>query len=251
MRILSIGNSFSQDAHAYLHKAASGMGLDIECYNLYIGGCSLETHANNLKNDSKAYTPELNGIPGNNPVSINEALSDGEYDVITLQQASHFSGKYETYFPYLREVYDACVKAQPKAKIYLHETWAYETDSNHSAFPDYNRDQKLMYSQLNRAYNNAAEELGVSLIPVGGCVEYFRNSVPEFDYAHGGISLNRDGFHLSIPIGRLLAAYVWIEKLTGGDVRKSNYIPDGCDDKTAALIPMVRENVHRYMEMLK
>ena len=52
MRILSIGNSFSQDAHKWLNKLASDNGIELENVNLYIGGCSLETQWYNFKNDN-------------------------------------------------------------------------------------------------------------------------------------------------------------------------------------------------------
>ncbi|MGN1410703.1 MAG: DUF4886 domain-containing protein [Eubacteriales bacterium] len=247
MKILSIGNSFSQDAHAYLHNIAASMGIELECLNLYIGGCSLETHADNLKNDAKAYSPEYNGIPAPTPISIKDALTACKYDAITLQQASHFSGKYETYFPHLRILFDACREFQPDAEILIHETWAYEIDSTHSAFPDYGSSQRQMYLSLREAYRNAADELGVGIIPVGDCVQYFRENIPEFDYKNGGVSLNRDGFHLSIPLGRMLASYVWIEKICSADVRTSDYIPAGTSEKDAALLGTIRENVHNYI----
>ena len=50
MKILSIGNSFSEDAQRYLHQIANANGDDIFCANLYIGGCSLERHYNNIIN---------------------------------------------------------------------------------------------------------------------------------------------------------------------------------------------------------
>lgn len=247
MKILSIGNSFSQDAHAYLHNIAASMDIDLDCLNLYIGGCSLETHADNLKNDAKAYSPEYNGIPSPTPISIKDALTSCKYDVITLQQASHFSGKYGTYFPHLRILYDVCREFQPDAEIMIHETWAYEIDSTHSAFPDYGSSQRQMYLSLREAYRNAADELGVGIIPVGDCVQYFRENIPAFDYKNGGVSLNRDGFHLSIPLGRMLASYVWIEKICSSDVRTSDYTPDGISEKDAALLRTIRENVHNYI----
>lgn len=37
MKILSIGNSFSQDAHKWLHKLAKVNGVEFEIANLYIG----------------------------------------------------------------------------------------------------------------------------------------------------------------------------------------------------------------------
>ena len=48
MKLLSIGNSFSQDAQRYLHRIAAAAGESLKCVNLYIGGCSLRTHYFNI-----------------------------------------------------------------------------------------------------------------------------------------------------------------------------------------------------------
>ena len=61
MKVLSIGNSFSQDAHKWLHKLAENNGVDLETVNLYIGGCSLGTHWKNAKENNADYEFELNG----------------------------------------------------------------------------------------------------------------------------------------------------------------------------------------------
>ena len=115
MKTLSIGNSFSQDACAYLHQVAASAGIEWECVNLYIGGCSLEYHAKNLWENRCGYALEINGADTGRQVSIGDALASGRFDFITLQQASHFSGMRETYFPYIKELYDACRAAQPDA----------------------------------------------------------------------------------------------------------------------------------------
>lgn len=247
LRTLSIGNSFSQDACRYLHQISASMGIDWECVNLYIGGCSLETHAANLASGAEAYSLEINGAAVGRMVSVNDMLKDGAYDIVTLQQASHFSGKLQTYFPYIETLAAAVRAAQPDAKLMVHETWAYETDSTHGAFPDYGRDQRRMYELLHNAYSHAAKEIGADLIPVGDVVQGLREDLPEFDYANGGASLNRDGFHLSIPVGRCLAAYVWIETICGADVRKASYIPEDADEDAVRLLRIVREYAHNYV----
>ena len=44
MKLLSIGNSFSVDAHRWLHDIAAAHGEEIYNVNLYIAGCSLKRH---------------------------------------------------------------------------------------------------------------------------------------------------------------------------------------------------------------
>ena len=55
MKILAIGNSFSQDATKYLQSVAKSAGEDLFVRNIYIGGCSLERHALNIKTGEAAY----------------------------------------------------------------------------------------------------------------------------------------------------------------------------------------------------
>ena len=247
LRTLSIGNSFSQDACRYLHPIAASLGIEWECVNLYIGGCSLETHAANLASGTEAYSLEINGEAVGKMVSVNDLLKDGVYDVVTLQQASHYSGKLPTYFPYIETLADAVRKAQPDAKLMVHETWAYETDSNHGAFPDYGCDQRRMYELLHDAYNSAAKTIGADIIPVGDAVQGLRENVPAFDYGSGGASLNRDGFHLSIPVGRCFAAYIWIETICGADVRNSAYVPADTEDSVVRLLELARNYAHDFV----
>lgn len=105
INILSIGNSFSQDAQRYLHELAKSEGVNIQTVNLYIGGCSLEQHFYNVLEDKKAYLLEMNGYSVSGfMVSIKEALLARNWDYVTLQQASHNSFDYETYQPYLTEL---------------------------------------------------------------------------------------------------------------------------------------------------
>ena len=60
MNVLAIGNSFSQDATRYLSQIAQKGGDTLSVANLYIGGCSLETHFRNI-----------NSIPKRNAIGAN------------------------------------------------------------------------------------------------------------------------------------------------------------------------------------
>ena len=61
IKILAIGNSFSQDATHYLHQIAAADHVDLKVVNLYIGGCSLERHWNNILTEAEDYLYEENG----------------------------------------------------------------------------------------------------------------------------------------------------------------------------------------------
>lgn len=224
MNLLSIGNSFSVDAHHYLHDLAKSAGEELNCYNLYIGGCSLETHWNNYSDAAPAYDLYINAVPGDK-ISIQDALALKEWDVITLQQASHFSGQWETYQPYLSDLARCISCICPKARLFIHETWAYEIDAVHPDFVKYDRDQGKMYQMLRSAYSQAADTIKASLIPVGDVIQLLRNTSITFDYRRGGLSLCRDGFHLSLLYGRYAAALTWLETLLPGSIDKVSFLP--------------------------
>ena len=219
MKVLSIGNSFSQDAHKWLHKLAENNGVDLETVNLYIGGCSLGTHWKNAKENNADYEFELNGDYTGKNISIHEALQLEKWDAITVQQVSGLSGLYETYEPYLSSLISVIKAAQLDAKIFFHQTWAYERDSSHADFVRYDNNQATMFDCIKKASEKAAKSIGAELIPTGKVIQILRETVPEFDYANGGISLCRDGFHLSLDYGRFAAAAVWLHTLSGKKIK--------------------------------
>ena len=223
MKILSIGNSFSQDGQKWLHKLAQQNGTDLICHNLYIGGCSLSMHYENIVNNKSDYDFEVNGNSGVEKISIIDALRREKYDVITIQQVSGLSGIPETYFPYISIISNIVRWEQPQAELYLHQTWAYEIDSNHGDFTHYNKDQGEMYRRLRDAYSTAAKIINAKIIPTGDTIQKLRETLPEFDYKNGGLSLNRDGFHLSFDYGRFAAACVWFKTLTGKKIKISEF----------------------------
>lgn len=223
MKILSIGNSFSQDAHKWLHKLALENGIDLETANLYIGSCSLEMHWENVKENNAYYDFEVNGNVGEEKISIMEALELKKWDFITLQQVSQLSGIYESYEPYLSSLVELIRKVRPKAKIFFHQTWAYETDSDHCGFVNYNNNQTEMYCRIKEISEIAAQSVQVELIPSGHVIQTLRETVPEFNYREGGLSLCRDGFHVSEDYGRYAVAATWLHVITGINIQTTDF----------------------------
>lgn len=218
IKVLSIGNSFSQDAQHFLHDLSMHGEEEIYCVNLYIGGCSLETHAANIKSDKKAYLYEVNGKQTDRYRGIEEVLTEENWDFVTLQQASWLSGKEETYIPYFDEIYNF-VKSKSDAQLLMHETWAYETDEN---LPP--EKQQEMYNNISKTYKKFANEYNMQVIPVGDVIQQLRKT-PEFDYSAGQPSLNRDGQHLGLGYGGYVAALIWYKVITGKSVEKIGFLP--------------------------
>lgn len=251
MKVLAIGNSFSQDATYYLQAIASADQTEMKVVNLYIGGCSLERHWQNLYREKKEYSYELNGHATGKYVSIQEAVMEEEWDVIVTQQASHDSGWSDTYEPFLSDICAWLTETQPQARLFLQKTWAYEIDSTHEGFWRYRRDQKEMFMRLSAAYDKAAKENGLACIPCADVIQLLRKE-PAFDYANGGMSLCRDGFHMHHIYGRYALAATWYAVLCGKKMTghmympKSEFLPD--EEAKIDLILLIQETIDRVLD---
>ena len=231
MNILAIGNSFSQDATRYLAGIAQADGVALRVVNLYIGGCSLERHYRNMLSGERAYSLELNGIASGFSVSLDEALYANAYDVITLQQVSQASPYYKTFQPYLSALAAHVRRAQPRAKLYMHQTWAYEAGSYRLCEELKFTKPEEMLSLVRASYATAASEIGADgVIPSGETL---------MQLSHLGIKkVHRDTFHASLGVGRYALALAWYGKLTGCDFSENTFryfdVPVSEDDVAIA-----------------
>ena len=252
IKLLAIGNSFSEDATHYLHQMAAAVDIDLKVVNLTIGGCPLERHYRNLVTEEKAYSYQINGYKTCRMVSINEMLESEKWDYIVTQQASHDSGWICSYDPFLGKMVETFREKVPEAILCLQETWAYEIESPHGSFMRYNRDQQTMYEQLHDCYSTMAQKYDLKLIPSGTVIQQARK-LPEFDFGNGGLSLCRDGFHMSFDYGRYLLGCVWLRTLCGVDAKKIPYFPDSLNLTTVpeqALLDIIKGVVDRTVSVV-
>lgn len=216
MNILAIGNSFSEDATRYLHQIARADGERINVVSLYIGGCSLERHYRNMLSDGRAYELQYNGQKTGFPVSLSEALLNREWDVVTIQQQSSRSASKETFYPYVTDLVAFVRKCVPKAKIYFHQTWAYEDESKMLfELTPYKSFKEMADSVINTYSEVAQEQNADGIIPCGQVMAaLLDNGIPK---------IHRDTFHASFGIGRYALALTWYKTLTGRSVLGNSF----------------------------
>ena len=235
VRILAIGNSFSQDAvEQYLHELAEAEGISTIIGNMFIGGCSLERHVKNARDNAPAYAYRKIGTDGKKrekgKMSLEAVLADEDWDYVSLQQASPFSGMCETYEASLPELIEYVKARLPKkTKLMLHQTWAYASTSRHSGFKNYNCNQLTMYQAIADPVKKAAKVNKIKIvIPSGTAIQNARTSFI-------GDHLNRDGYHLDVKIGRYTAACTWFERIFKHNVVGNPYAPEGLDEARKAV----------------
>ena len=217
MKILSIGNSFSDDAQRYLHDIAKNEGVEIETLNLCIGGCPLSSHAANVKSGDKAYFFHYNGdVLCDDLISLQDGIAMRDWDVVTLQQVSTLSFKEESFYPYIYELVNYVREKLPNAKIYIHQTWAYEHGSPRSFEVTDGKGSEFMLDGLRKAYRRAKSEIGAdAIIPSGELMELLRMK--------GAKGIYRDTFHAGMGLGRYAIGLLWFKLFTGRSVLNNNY----------------------------
>ncbi len=229
MRILTVGNSFSDDATSYLYEIAKSAGADENLYlgNLYVGGCSLESHIKFFKENEGAYeyrTNDSNEWKTKFESTIFDGLLDGEWDLICFQQVSGLSGKVETYAD-LEELMELVrSKVGEKPVFGWHMTWAYAQNSTHADFVRYDNSQEKMYGDIVSAVKKKIlKNPKISKIaPSGTAIQNARNTC----LGGFGEDLTRDGYHLDKNIGRYIAGLTLAKAFIGVDLRKVTFAPE-------------------------
>lgn len=236
IKVLAIGNSFSVDVvEQHLHELAKAEGTTLVIGNLYIGGCDLKKHLVNLRGEKEAYSYRKIGEDGVKVVTpkytIQRALSEERWDYIMVQQVSGLSGVYASFNKYMPEYMSLLRSLTPyKPKFIIMQTWAYQSDSDHSNFSIYNYDQMTMYNAVVDAYDKVYKDKKYkfhAIIPNGTAIQNART--------HFGDVLTRDGFHLDKKIGRYIGACTMCEVLLGKSVVGNSYKPKWVSENDALM----------------
>lgn len=264
LRVLMVGNSFSLSCEQYLPKVAASVpdcALKLEI--AYIGGCSLERHVKEYRKSAEdpEYKPYKN--LKRDFVTLQELLAADQWDIISIQQASHFSWDYTSYQPWADELIAIIKESNPQAEIVIQQTWSYNAGDTRigDLQSPWKFDQEGMYLRLTDAYLNLSQKTGFRIIPVGLAVQYTRDKnpkqfpldktafiqeldakypvgekLPYSDDAVGSIYRNSkeeisfDTIHLN-TYGKYLQACVWFSALFNRPVEDIAFIPEELPDK--------------------
>ena len=104
----------------------------------------------------------------------------------------------------------------PKAKLLIHQTWAYETGSVKLANLERFATDAEMFAAVEECYDKAAKLIEADgIIPAGKAM---------LTAAQTGIEkIHRDTYHASLGAGRYLLALTWFKYLTGRDISENAF----------------------------
>jgi hypothetical protein len=226
IKILAIGNSYTQNAITYLHPILTDLGVEeVVVANLFIGGCDLTAHFDNTKNDAALYDYYKTAADGtlmkeNVKYSIKQGLEDEDWDIIVLNQASAKAGQDMTYtklddlIVYVNEH-----KTNPDAELWWHMTWAYHPRNPHTGFAYYDNDQQKMYGKIVDTVQSMVVPMSeiAGVIPGGTAYQNAR--------ASAGNAFSDTDLHHANADGCYLLGLTWAAALTNMDVTQITYAP--------------------------
>lgn len=250
IKILTIGNSFSQDIDYYLYDIAKSANVDVIVGNLYNSGCSFERHWSYASKNEGAYSyykwksGKLTKVEYS---TMKRAILDEDWDYITFQQSSAHSGLYDTYQPHLNKLV-SYVKGNAKnedVKFALNMTWAYSSQSTNDGFFNYNYNQETMYKSIVNSYKYASQESKIKLVvPCGTAIQ---NARTDKSLKAVGKELTSDGYHLNSGLGRYIAGLTMFysivkeENLDLDLINDVKFVPDS-KDITEKLVNLAKKS---------
>lgn len=263
LKVLMIGNSFSICVLQYTPEVAGKCGAGVDICSLYIGGCSLARHCENIRRaGEEGFAPyEVNWNfaslgEGEEPAlksavtvretdkgskmygNIPQMLAAEKWDIVTIQQASPKSWDPGSYHPYADDLISTIRELAPQAKIAIQETWSYCNgdkricDQAAGGPGEWGIDQRGMFDRLAANYADLGAKYGFDIIPTGTAIQLFRERLPVSgidDDVVGSMKpvngeLSGDSIHLNND-GKYLQACVWAAKLLGADVESMDWAP--------------------------
>lgn len=232
LKVLFIGNSFSEDTVTYLPRVSKSLGINIELHHAYIGGCSIDQHYSYLTSNTAKYIYshynytkmawEWDGSSSEGSNILSNILKKADFDVISIQQVSQESGQADK-FSNLNN-YISAIKAKlnnpNKVQFIYNMTWAYPNDSDSPNFAIYHRNQMEMYTSIVSTTKEKIlpNENIKAIIPNGTMLQNARTS-----YIEDHDNFHRDALHLNTTFGRYFASLTAVKTLTGVALENITY----------------------------
>lgn len=225
LRILEIGNSYSQNATSYIPQIISVMGENASKVNLtlaYASGASFKDWFDicndTYSGDYYIYGKIVNGsrepikrFTGSNGLPFRNLLKDSVWDIIVLHQYSAYAPYEDDWGSqdkkgYLKDLIDIIKETQPNASIGLQlvHSYASQCKLNSEKWSSTERWSEIAYS----CYNAMRTYPFDVLIPYGTAVQNLRSVLHQNSY-----DLTSDYTHLSHGPAQLVASLCYYETL--------------------------------------
>jgi hypothetical protein len=223
LKVLDIGNSYTQDAQTYLPRiiAASGIDTDFSLYRAFRPSASFKTWVDCWNDSDNEYYSidfcagtSLGGISGSGSASdgalFRKALQSVKWDIILIHQVSTYSNDYSLWEGdgaggYLQELIRIIRVTNPQATIGYLMTHSYRG----SYWANSEGSSYLRWKNIADATKQLKLEYGIDfIIPYGTAVQNLRASS-----LNDGYEFSEDGTHMGAGLGDYVAGCCYFESL--------------------------------------
>ncbi len=282
VKLLTVGNSFANNALKYLPHITQASGNELVVGRANLGGCSMERHWKHVANFEAGKTDKSGKPYSGGKYSLKDLLTQEQWDYVTIQQVSWQSHDLKTYYPYVTNLVAYIREHAPTAEIYGQQIWAYRVDDQRFSASNTKEGEphshQEMYEMIRKNYQHIAKEFSIGILPSGDAM-YLADTDPTWGYKpdpnfdqskfeypnlpdqthslHAGYAwrknkadqryLGMDGHHAG-KAGEYLLGCVWFEIFFGESVVDNRYVPTGLDAEYAAFL---RKTAHKAVAGLK
>ena len=224
LKVLTIGNSFSENTSVYASEIARSNGKDLTFGYLKFPSCTIEMHYTAAVENravfkfdvtfpdgthdtaaQKAAASSFDDVDGGG-ATVEYALNYCDWDVIVFQQESS-SSRYASTFEKLGDLVAYVQAKAPNARLAIHEVWRWG---------DWDADQFALIQANTRA---AAAQYQLEYIPTGTAFEYARTAL-----GSDTIVNDNDGHHQHAnAYGQYIAGSCYVASLFGISVSEDTF----------------------------
>lgn len=236
--VLFIGGSFNYYYVEELYGLAEAAGIPMRVCNLYYSGAGPKQHWTWWKNGESPcqfFNTDGNGRVKTDNVSLEWALAQAEWDVLTMQYPSGTvktataQEGFDSLDLYSKELSDYLHEQFPDAMQCWGQVWAYQVGYDRDGYTVPDRETQLGLHQRHKelAYL-AAAAYDRTLIPCGEAWEFVRQDGYDTLCARLGKGTDHEGDYYhegDIGGGQYLNACVWFEMITGESCVGNTYVP--------------------------
>ena len=215
LKVLTIGNSFAQDASWYSSEVAKANGKKLTFGYLYFPSCTLDRHytaatenravfrftvvnPDSKRTQIKDVSSDFNVSDPQKCATIEEALKYYDWDVVVFQQESSNARNYDT-FANLGNLINYVKGYLPEARLMFHEVWRWG---------EWAEDQ---FGLIKANADRACKEYQLEVIPTGLAFEYARTAMG----SETAINDNDGHFQHASEYGKFVAGCCYVSALFG------------------------------------
>ena len=229
IKILAIGNSYSEDALRYLFDLLTQLGVNAgntKIVNAYISGGTFQHHADNIRrnnyNNLERQLITANGTITKSRMgqfTLLQLLQEENWDIITVQQqngtSTNWTATDNQNFNILLDFVKNNANRSTHFRLGWHMTWAFTQsyfDSNRWLITDFGTPYRMYELICSAVQAKIVPDNDFDfIIPTGTAIQNAKST------ALFGDNLTHDGSHLN-NLGCYIGSAMWVKTLTGYDI---------------------------------